>query len=106
MVISNSYQRIIVILNYQRVMAMSKKEQRRYSQHLDSQDLDSQAADIKRRDFLRGSIVTATGVAAAVVATGSSAASVTETAVSIEPDKKEGYRLTKHIADYYKSAAV
>jgi hypothetical protein len=105
MVISNSYQRIIVILNYQRVMAMSKKEQRRYSQHLDSKDLDSQAPDIKRRDFLRGSIVTATGVAAAV-ATGSSAASVTETAVSIEPDKKEGYRLTKHIADYYKSAAI
>ena len=84
---------------------MSKKEQRRYSQHLDSKDLDSPAADIKRRDFLRGSIVTATGVAAAV-ATGSSAASVTETAVSIEPDKKEGYRLTKHIADYYKSAAI
>ena len=74
---------------------MSKKKQRSDSPHL----------DVKRRDFLRGSIVTATGVAAAV-ATGSSAASVTETAVSIEPDKKEGYRLTKHIADYYKSAAI
>lgn len=79
---------------------MSKKEQRQ-----NSQDLDAQAPDIKRRDFLRGSLVAATGVAA-TVATGSSAASATETAIAIEPDKKEGYRLTKHIADYYKSAAI
>ncbi len=79
---------------------MSKKEQR-----LSSQDLESQAPDIKRRDFLRGSLVAATGVAASV-ATGSAAASTTETAVAIEPDKKEGYRLTEHITDYYKSAAI
>lgn len=79
---------------------MSKKEQR-----LNSQDLDPQSPDIKRRDFLRGSIVAATGVAV-TAATGNSAASVAETAVSIELDKKEGYRLTKHIADYYKSAAI
>ena len=83
---------------------MSKKEQR-----LNSQDLDPQSPDIKRRDFLRGSVAAATGVAV-TVATGNSAASVTETAVATgskpEPDKKEGYRLTKHIADYYKSAAI
>ena len=79
---------------------MSKKEQR-----LSPQDLDTQAPDIKRRDFLRGSLVAATGVAA-TVATGSSVASATETELAIEPDKKEGYRLTKHIADYYKSAAI
>ena len=79
---------------------MSKKEQR-----LSSQDLDTQDPDIKRRDFLRGSLAAATGVAA-TVATGSSVASATETEVAIESDKKEGYRLTKHIADYYKSAAI
>jgi hypothetical protein len=79
---------------------MSKKEQ-----SLSSQDLDAQAPDIKRRDFLRGSLVAATGVAA-TVATGNSAASAVETAVAIEPDKKEGYRLTKHIADYYERAAI
>ena len=79
---------------------MSKKEQ-----DLSSQDLDTQAPDIKRRDFLRGSLVAATGVAA-TVATGNSAASAVETAVAVEPDKKEGYRLTKHITDYYKSAAI
>ena len=79
---------------------MSKKEQ-----GLSSKDLDTQAPDIKRRDFLRGSLVTATGVAA-TVATGNSVASVTETEVAMEPDKKDGYRLTKHIAEYYKSAAI
>jgi len=79
---------------------MSKKEQ-----GLSSQDLDTQDPDIKRRDFLRGSLVAATGVAA-TVATAGSVASATETEVAIEPDKKEGYRLTKHIADYYKSAAI
>lgn len=84
---------------------MSKKEQRLNLQDLDSQDLDSQSPDIKRRDFLRGSIVAATGVAV-TVATGNSAASVAETKKAVEPDKKEGYRLTKHIADYYKSAAI
>lgn len=79
---------------------MSKKEQ-----GLGTQDLDAQAPDIKRRDFLRGSLVAATGVAA-TVATGNSLASATETELAIEPNKKEGYRLTKHIADYYKSAAI
>jgi hypothetical protein len=79
---------------------MSKKEQRP-----SSQDLDAQAPDIKRRDFLRSSLVAATGVAA-TVATGNSVASATEAAVAIEPDKKEGYRLTEHITDYYKSAAI
>lgn len=79
---------------------MSKKEQ-----GLSSQDLDTQAPDKKRRDFLRGSLVAATGVAA-TVATGNSVASATETEVAIEPNKKEGYRLTKHIAEYYKSAAI
>lgn len=74
---------------------MSKKVQ-----CLNSQDLDSQ-----RRDFLRGSIVAAAGVAVTAAA-GKSIASVSEPAAEMEADKKEGYRLTKHIADYYKSAAI
>ena len=74
---------------------MCKKEQR-----LDSINLDAQ-----RRDFLRGSLAAATGVAV-IAATGKSTASITEEADSVKPAKKEGYRLTKHIADYYKSAAI
>ena len=88
---------------------MSKKEERLNSPDLDPQGLDSNSPGLKRRDFLRGSIAAATGVAATVAA-GNSAASVTESALATgsksEPDKKEGYRLTKHIADYYKSAAI
>jgi hypothetical protein len=88
---------------------MSKKEERLNSPDVDPQDLDSKSPGLKRRDFLRGSIAAATGVAATVAA-GNSAASVTESALATgsksESDKKEGYRLTKHIADYYKSAAI
>ena len=64
-----------------------------------------QPADTQRRDFLRGSIATAAGIATAA-ATGTSIAAITDTGVSAEPEKKEGYRLTKHITDYYKSAAI
>ena len=93
---------------------MSKKEERLNSPALDPQDLNSQGLDakspaLKRRDFLRGSIAAATGVAATVAA-GNSAVSVSESALATgsksEPDKTESYRLTKHIADYYKSAAI
>jgi hypothetical protein len=64
-----------------------------------------QLPDTQRRDFLRDSLVAATGVAATVVAA-KSRASVTATEVTVEADKPDGYRLTKHIADYYKSAAI
>jgi len=64
-----------------------------------------QPTDSKRRDFLRGSIAAATGIAASAAA-GTSLAAVADTGVGVEPAKKEGYRLTKHIADYYKSAAI
>lgn len=66
----------------------------------------SHLPDSQRRKFLRGSIVAATGVAAASTIAGSSLASIDETDAGVEAEKKEGYRLTKHIADYYKSAAV
>ena len=64
-----------------------------------------QPTDAQRRDFLRGSIAAATGIAATAAA-GTSIAAVAETAVGEEPEKKEGYRLTRHIAEYYKSAAI
>ena len=64
-----------------------------------------QLPDTQRRDFLRGSIAAATGVAVTVAA-GKLIASDTEKAAGIKVDKKEGYRLTQHIADYYKSAAL
>ena len=64
-----------------------------------------QQTDSQRRDFLRGSVAAATGLAA-TVATGNSIAAIADTGVGQEPSKKEGYRLTQHIADYYKSAAL
>ena len=66
----------------------------------------SQLPDSQRRKFLRGSIAAATGVAAVSTIAGTTLASIDETEPGAEADKEEGYRLTKHIADYYKSAAV
>ena len=74
---------------------MSKKNQR----------LKSQSPDSKRRDFLRGSMTVATGVAI-TVATGQAISTAPEKNAADEPAKKEGYRLTQHIADYYKTAAI
>jgi nitrous oxide reductase len=66
----------------------------------------SHAPDEKRRKFLKGSLAAATGVAAASTVAGSALAGVADTEAAVEVEKEEGYRLTKHIADYYKSAAV
>ena len=83
---------------------MSKKEP-----HMNPQDLHSEIPQIKRRDFLRDSIVAATGVAV-TVATGTTISSVVESNTvdtqKTDSNKKDSYRLTKHIADYYKSAAI
>lgn len=64
-----------------------------------------QQTDPQRRDFLKGSITAATGLAA-TMATGNSIAAIADKSVGQEPEKKEGYRLTQHIADYYKSTAL
>jgi hypothetical protein len=56
-----------------------------------------------RRRFLRDAGIS--GGVAAVAATGSGAALATTTADDPDKPKQEGYRLTKHILDYYKSAA-
>lgn len=60
-------------------------------------------AKISRRQFLSsGAALGATAVAAVAIP---NAALATEVPV-VENNKEEGYRLTQHIADYYKSAAL
>ncbi len=61
-------------------------------------------AKLSRRKFLSGSaILSASAVAVAIAPNVAVAASKTEPTVE---SKEEGYRLTQHIADYYKSAAL
>jgi len=65
-------------------------------------------AKISRRSFLSGGAIIGAGALAAV-AMPSVAAAVEhqEPAIGNKDNKKEdGYRLTQHIADYYKSAAL
>ena len=66
----------------------------------------SRSVDQQRRKFLRSSITAATGVAAASTIAGSALAGIEDSDAAAVVDDREGYRLTKHIADYYKSAAV
>ncbi|WP_164513379.1 twin-arginine translocation signal domain-containing protein [Thiosocius teredinicola] len=57
-----------------------------------------------RREFLRNAGKTGGLAAAAAVAPGAALAG-TQDAPTEEPKAKDGYRLTQHILDYYKSAA-
>lgn len=58
-----------------------------------------------RRQFLSKGVIL--GASAIAVATLPNVASAIETpALEVENKKEEGYRLTQHIADYYKSAAL
>ena len=68
-----------------------------------------QDAKISRRTFLSGgALIGAGAVAAAIAPNMAAAASETQIEVENKPgDKQEdGYRLTQHIADYYKSTAL
>ncbi|MEW8506826.1 MAG: hypothetical protein AB2598_08955 [Candidatus Thiodiazotropha sp.] len=58
-----------------------------------------QTPDQKRRAFLRGTATAGVGTAVAVSLPGLTTASMDEEA----PKTKKGYRLTPHIAAYYKS---
>jgi len=61
-------------------------------------------AKISRRQFLSSSAaIGATAVAAVAIP---NAALAAEEVPVVENKKEEGYRLTQHIADYYKSAAL
>ncbi len=60
-------------------------------------------AKISRRQFLSsGAAIGATAVAAVAIPN----AALAEEVPVAESKKEEGYRLTQHIADYYKSASV
>ncbi|MEW8097471.1 MAG: hypothetical protein AB2748_16610 [Candidatus Thiodiazotropha endolucinida] len=61
-----------------------------------------QKPDPKRRAFLRGTASAGVGVAVAASLPGLTTAS-TDEASSVEAKTKKGYRLTPHIAAYYKS---
>ncbi|MEJ2212931.1 MAG: twin-arginine translocation signal domain-containing protein [Gammaproteobacteria bacterium] len=58
--------------------------------------------DNSRRKFLQGVASTGAGTAVAALIPGSATAAAEQS----EPEKKpQGYRLTQHILDYYKSTA-
>jgi nitrous oxide reductase len=62
------------------------------------------ATPISRRHFLRTTLVAGAGVATAAVTRGAAVAA-TETTASAPPAAKKGYHLTRHITDYYRTAA-
>ncbi|MBU0656420.1 MAG: twin-arginine translocation signal domain-containing protein [Gammaproteobacteria bacterium] len=57
-----------------------------------------------RREFLRGTM--AAGAGAALLAAAPGIAEATPATISPEPEEKKAYRLTPHIAAYYKTAAM
>lgn len=62
-------------------------------------------AKISRRKFLSGgAILSASAVAVAIAPNVAVAAAKAEP--KVENKKEEGYRLTEHVAEYYKSAAL
>lgn len=61
---------------------------------------DRNQADTTRRNFLRGSVAAGAGAAIAAAIPGATLA-VTREDAPAKPD--DNYRLTRHVADYYKS---
>ena len=64
---------------------------------------DKPQTSLSRRKFLRNAAISGGVAAASVTAPGIATAESTESAG--DDRLKEGYRLTQHIIDYYKSAA-
>ncbi len=62
-------------------------------------------AKISRRQFLTSGALLGAGTVAAV-AIPSTVAAAPEVVDETKSKKEEGYRLTQHVADYYKSAAL
>ena len=62
-------------------------------------------AKISRRQFISSGIVLGAGAITAV-AMPNAAMAAQEIPAAENKNKEEGYRLTQHIADYYKSAAL
>lgn len=65
-------------------------------------------AKISRRTFLTGGAIIGASAAAVAIApnVAVAASDVQKDEAGKENKKDEGYRLTQHIADYYKSAAL
>jgi len=63
-------------------------------------------AKISRRSFLSGGAIIGAGALAAVAIPSVAAAENQASAIDNKDNKEDGYRLTQHIADYYKSAAL
>ena len=61
---------------------------------------DKKQADTNRRDFLRGSVAAGAGATIAAALPGAARATTED---EVEANSEENYRLTRHIADYYKS---
>ncbi len=60
---------------------------------------------VSRREFLSKGAVLGAGAIASATLPNAAVAAIPEE-LKVEKKKEEGYRLTQHIADYYKSAAL
>lgn len=61
---------------------------------------------VNRRDFLRRALTTGVGVAAVAVAAPTAFSKMTDDEAESTTKPNKGYRLTQHIAQYYKTAAL
>ena len=64
----------------------------------------SQPKDQQRREFIKKSAIVGAGVAATAVASTSAIAG--DVTTSTEKPGQQGYQLTQHVLDYYKSADI
>lgn len=64
-----------------------------------------QQTSLSRRKFLRNAAVAGGAAAAASAAPGIATAETEATSPTATESGRDGYRLTQHIIDYYKSAA-
>lgn len=68
------------------------------------QKVPDQSIQESRRDFMKKSSLAGAGLAAAAVAPGAAVASIGDPAPQ-EKRQQQGYQLTPHVIEYYKSAA-
>jgi hypothetical protein len=65
---------------------------------------EKQLKNKQRREFIKKSTIVGAGVAATVVASTSAIAG--DATASTEKPGQQGYQLTQHVLDYYKSADI
>jgi hypothetical protein len=65
---------------------------------------ENQLDNKQRRDFIKKSTIVGAGVAATAVASTSAIAG--DVTASTEKPGQQGYQLTQHVLDYYKSADI